>query len=109
MIVKDLLALTNWTSLNDEALDNSMDGVICGDLLSYVMGHGSSNQVWVTMQTHQNIIAIAALKEFACIILIDDYTLEIDVLESARKNLIPVIVSPLSAFETIRSLIQIGL
>ncbi|MEI7668211.1 MAG: hypothetical protein WCI62_04405 [Erysipelotrichaceae bacterium] len=109
MIVKDILALTQWTNLNDEALDNSIEGVICGDLLSYVMGHGSMNQVWVTMQTHQNIIAIAALKEFACIILIDDNTLELDVLESAKKNHISVITSPLSAFETIRSLIQIGL
>jgi len=109
MIVKELVELTHWKSLNPEAIDNPIKGVISGDLLSYILGHGSSNQIWITMQTHQNVIAIAALKEFACVILIDDNTVDEAVLESAKKNLIPVIISPLSAFETIRSLIQIGL
>ena len=50
-------------------LERTMAGGHCGDLLSEVMANAPVGCVWITIQTHQNIIAVAVLKEMAAIIL----------------------------------------
>jgi hypothetical protein len=108
MTVLELTQLTHWTMLNAGVLENTIEGIYAGDLLSYVMGNGESKQAWVTMQTHQNVIAICSLKEFSVLIIVDGNTLDEEALQSAKDNDVNVIVSPLPAFETIRKLVQLG-
>lgn len=109
MTVLELQRQTQWTCLSDHGNHHEIHSVFTGDLLSYVMGHALSDQVWVTMQTHQNVIAIAALKDLACVILIDDNQPDEDALMSAKEHEIPILISPLSAFETLRVLVNLGL
>jgi len=109
MTVVELTQLTHWTMINAGPLESVIEGVYVGDLLSYVMGNAGPNQAWVTMQTHQNVIAIASLKEFSVIILIDGNTMDEEALQSARDNDISILVSPLPAYETIQKLVQLGL
>ena len=45
-------------------------GGYTGDLLSDVMGNSKEGDIWVTRQVHQNIVAVAGLKEHAGIILV---------------------------------------
>ena len=40
-----------------------------GDLLSFVMGEASEGSLWVTVQTHLNVAAVAVLKEIPLIIV----------------------------------------
>lgn len=108
MTVLELTQLTHWTMLNAGVLESTIEGIYTGDLLSYVMGNGEPKQAWVTMQTHQNVIAICSLKEFSVLIIVDGNTLDEEALQSARDNDVNVIVSPLPAFETIRKLVQLG-
>ena len=108
MTVLELTQLTHWTMLNAGVLENTIEGIYTGDLLSYVMGNGEPKQAWVTMQTHQNVIAICSLKEFSVLIIVDGNTLDEEALQSAIDNDVNVIVSPLPAFETIRKLVQLG-
>jgi serine kinase of HPr protein (carbohydrate metabolism regulator) len=61
------------------------------------------------MQTHQNVIAIASLKEFSVLILVDGNSINEEDLQSARDNDIAILVSPLPAYETIQKLVQLGL
>jgi hypothetical protein len=108
MTVLELTQLTHWTMLNAGVLESTIEGIYTGDLLSYVMGNGEPKQAWITMQTHQNVIAICSLKEFSVLIIVDGNTLDEEALQSARDNDVNVIVSPLPAFETIRKLVQLG-
>jgi hypothetical protein len=108
MTVLELTQLTHWTMLNAGVLENTIEGIYTGDLLSYVMGNGEPKQAWVTMQTHQNVIAICSLKEFSVLIIVDGNTLDEEALQSAKDNDVNVIVSPLPAFETIKKLVQLG-
>ncbi len=48
-----------------------IEGLYIGDLLSWVMGHGQPGHVWATVQAHENVIAIAKLKEFSAIVLVE--------------------------------------
>ena len=50
-----------------EALTRAVGGGYAGDLLSDVIANGKKDQVWVTIQVHPNIVAVADLKELAAI------------------------------------------
>jgi hypothetical protein len=48
------------------------DGGYTSDLLSCVMAGAKSNYLWITLQAHLNIVAVAALLEVAAIIITED-------------------------------------
>ena len=63
MKVSDLVKELNLTVFCGEAgLDAEISGGYTSDLLSDVMGHIDEGMLWITMQTHQNIVAVATLK-----------------------------------------------
>ena len=49
-------------------LDKEIKGGYTSDLLSDVMGNAREGNIWITLQTHKNIMAIASLKELAAIV-----------------------------------------
>ena len=68
MKVSDLVKELNLTVFCGEAgLDAEISGGYTSDLLSDVMGHIDEGMLWVTMQTHQNIVAVATLKDAAAV------------------------------------------
>lgn len=82
-----------------KGLDNQITGGYTSDLLSDVMGHADEGKVWITLQTHKNVIAIASLKELAAVILIKNNEPDVDMLAQAEEEGIPVLGSTEEAFE----------
>ncbi len=80
-------------------LDKEVTGGYTGDLLSDVMGNSKEGYIWITRQVHQNIVAVASLKEHAGIILINSCQPTQETLEKAESEKIPIMVSDLPAFE----------
>lgn len=80
-------------------LDKEVTGGYTGDLLSDVMGNSKEGYIWITRQVHQNIVAVASLKEHAGIILINSCQPTQETLEKAASEKIPIMVSDLPAFE----------
>lgn len=83
-----------------DLLDRKVTGGFTGDLLSDVMAHSSEGDLWITRQVHQNIIAVASLKDHAGIVLVQGSEPAADTLEKAAKENVPILVSDLSGFET---------
>jgi hypothetical protein len=83
----------------EDKLKTEIQGGYTGDLLSDVMGNSKEGDIWITRQVHQNIVAVASLKEHAGIILVQDSEPAKDTLEKAIKEGIPIMISDLSAFE----------
>lgn len=79
----------------------------CGDLLSDVMGNAKENSVWMTMQTHKNIIAVASLKDLAAIILVNNNKPDSDTLELANQEEVIVLGTELTAFECAGRIYQV--
>lgn len=75
-----------------------LDGYI-GDLLSDVMANSKEGDLWITRQVHQNIIAVASLKDHAGIILVQGAEPATDTLEKALKENIPIMGTNLYSFE----------
>ena len=90
-------------------LGEEVTGGYTGDLLSDVIAHSRKGNIWVTIQTHPNIVAVAAMKELAGIILAGGREPDSDTLQKAEEEEIPVLVSPLFAFELAGKLYQKGI
>lgn len=100
MTLSDIAKETNLkVRACEEKLAVEVTGGYVGDLLSDVMGNAREGQVWITRQTHQNIVAVADLKELVGIILVNGCEPAEDTLEKAKEKGIPLLVSSLPAFE----------
>lgn len=84
------------------------EGVYIGDLLSIVMSKAQQNFLWITIQTHINIIAVATLVDLAGIIIAEGMEIEKDTIEKATEVSIPIFKSKLSAYEVACKLNEIG-
>jgi len=95
-IVKEL-GLTVFCG--EEGLENEITGGYSSDLLSDVMGHLDEGMIWITMQTHQNILAVATLKDAAAILIVNDSSPDEETLQKGREEGIPLLGTTLPAFE----------
>ena len=91
------LELTVYTGA--EGLDRNINGGYVSDMLSDVMGNGKEGDVWITLQNHLNVIAVASLKEMACVILVKGIIPADDVVEKAIEEHIPVLGSKEKTFD----------
>ncbi len=83
-----------------EKLDTEVTGGYCSDLLSDVMGNSSEGNIWLTIQVHKNIVAVAALKELAAILLVKGLSATEEAIEAAESQGIPILQTEEPAFET---------
>ena len=100
MKVQDIVKELNLTVFTgEEGLNREITGGYVSDLLSDVMGRASEGQIWITLQTHKNVMAIASLKELAAIILVQGYKPDEDMATQAKEEGIPVLGTNLPTFE----------
>lgn len=76
-----------------------IDGCYIGDLLSWVMGRAKSGNVWITIMSNINIIAVATLADVSCVILAEGVTIDDDVKSAAIAKGINILSSSLTAYE----------
>ncbi|MGI6188427.1 MAG: AraC family transcriptional regulator [Clostridiales bacterium] len=81
----------------------------CCDLLSRVMSKGKNGGVWITVQTHMNIVAVAVLTEIACIIIPEGIQVEEEVLNKAENEGVVILSSGMTAFELAGKLYKMGI
>jgi hypothetical protein len=100
MDIKTLVSTLNLQVRSaEDNLSVKISGGYTGDLLSDVMANSHEGDIWITRQVHQNIVAVASLKEHAGIILVNSCEPARDTLEKAVQEKIPIMVSDMSAFE----------
>lgn len=108
MKVSDLVKELDLTLFCGQAgLDAEITGGYTSDLLSDVMGHIEEGMVWITMQTHQNILAVATLKDAAAVLIVNGATPDEETLEKGKEEVVPLIGTPLSTFEITGKIYQL--
>jgi serine kinase of HPr protein (carbohydrate metabolism regulator) len=109
MKLKDIIEKLDLKVLSgQEKLDNEVTGGYTSDLLSDVIANSKEGNLWITLQTHQNIIAVAKLKDLAGIILINNREPDEDTLKKAQEEDMPVLCSQEMAFEVSGKLYELG-
>ena len=100
MKVQELVEKLNLKVLSGEkGLDREIEGCYVSDLLSDVMGNADSGNIWITLQTHKNVMAVASLKELACIILVKDFAPNEDTINQSNEEEIPILQTSMETFE----------
>lgn len=90
-------------------LEREVGGGYVSDMLSDVLTNASQDDVWVTVQRHLNIIAIAGMKEIAAIIIVNDRQPDEETLSQANTEKLPVLGTDMKAFEVVGKLYQLGI
>ncbi len=90
------------------SLKSEVTGGYTSDLLSDVIANSKEGNLWVTLQIHLNIVAVASMKGLAGIVLVNGREPEEETLEKAEAEGIPVMVSKLPAFELVGRLYNLG-
>ena len=81
-----------------ERLDTEVTGGYASDLLSDVMANSKAKNLWITLQTHENIVAVAKLKDLAGIIIINGRQPDEETLKRAEVEKVTLLGSGDSAF-----------
>ena len=93
----------------ENQLDEEVTGGYASDLLSDVIAHSRKGNLWITIQTHPNIVAVATMKELTAIILAGGREPDPETVQKAEEEGIPILVSPLFTFELAGRLYQTGI
>ncbi len=91
-----------------DALDRPVSGAVVSDLLSYVMAAAREGHLWITIQTHANIVAVGALGRVAAILVAGGFAPDEDAVEHALDEGIPLLASPETAFALAGKLYELG-
>lgn len=94
MKISDIVSTLNLEVVSGEkGLDREITGGYVSDLLSDVIGGAQEGNVWITMQTHHNVIAVASLKELAAVIIVKGLKPAEETVRKSNEEGIPVLSS----------------
>lgn len=92
MKISEIVTLLGLNVISGEGgLDRDITGGYTSDLLSDVIGGAHEGNVWITLQTHHNIIAIASLKDLAAVIIVKGLKATEETIKKSNEENIPVL------------------
>jgi predicted transcriptional regulator len=91
-----------------KGLEREITAGYCADLLSCVMARAKNGNVWVTLQAHPNVIAVATLLELAAVIITEGATIPAEVITRANAENIPLLATPHTTFQVVSELARLG-
>lgn len=108
MKIADIITKMNLTVYSGgNGLSREVKGAYVSDLLSDVMGNAREGQLWITLQSHKNIIAVASLKELAGIILVKGIKPDQDTIIKSEEEDLPVLGINMDTFNVAGKLYEI--
>lgn len=89
--------------------EQEIEGGYASDLLSDVLANGQAGNIWITIQVHRNIVAVASLKDFAGIIVAGGRQPEVASVTEAAREKLNLLTTTMSSYEVIGKLFQLGI
>ena len=110
MTLREMAAALELTIVSDTAaLDEPLAGGYVSDLLSHVMGQAKAGQIWITMQGHQNIIAVASLVGLVAVVVAGGIEPEQQTIVKAKEQEVILCKTSLSVYEATGRLYRLSL
>ncbi|MDI6801151.1 MAG: DRTGG domain-containing protein [Thermodesulfovibrionales bacterium] len=80
-------------------MDAEVTGCYISDLLSDVMANSKGGELWITLQTHPNIVAVAVIKGISGIIITNGRLPENDTIKKAEAEKITIVTTQHTTFD----------
>jgi len=101
MKITDIVSALNLTVVSGEnGLNNEVTGGYVSDLLSDVIGNAREGNIWITLQTHQNVAAVATLKDISAVIIVKGAMPEEETIKKSNEGNIPFLSANGDTFTT---------
>jgi hypothetical protein len=91
------------------ALNREITGGYSADLLSCVMARAKAGNVWVTLQAHPNVLAVALLLEMAAVIISEGAPIPGELKAKANAEGIALLATPHTTFWVVSELARMGI
>jgi serine kinase of HPr protein (carbohydrate metabolism regulator) len=106
--LKTLLPVLQAQPLTDKA-DVEVAGCYIADLLSDVLAHAKPDILWVTIQTHRNVVSVAAMKDVPVVLITCGRKPEPEIIREAEEEGVVLLTTPLSTYEAAGKLWEAGI
>jgi predicted transcriptional regulator len=106
--LQSILSAMQAEPLTDET-DVAITGCYISDLLSDVLAHSQPGMLWLTIQTHRNVVSVAATKEIAAVLFTCGRRPEALIIGEAAEEGIVLLTTPLTTYEAAARLWEAGL
>lgn len=93
---------------SEEHLDRDIEGGYASDMLSCVMAGAQAGNIWITLLTHLNVIAVAVLLDVPAIIVSEHSPIEPPVLQKAQDEGIVILHSHEDTYTVVGKLYELG-
>lgn len=109
MIVSEIVEVLGLTvAAGAQGLEREVTGGYASDLLSCVMAGAATGNLWVTLQAHPNVVAVADLLGLAGVIITEGVAADEATLARAEERGIPILLARETTFTTVARLAAQG-
>jgi hypothetical protein len=108
MTVKEIVDELGLQVITPGDMEREVTGGYAADLLSCVMAKAQVGNVWVTLQAHPNVVAVASLLNLAAVIISEDTKPDMETVERAQENQVMLLGSPQTTFAVVGRLSKLG-
>ncbi|MBA4392449.1 MAG: serine kinase, partial [Desulfobacca sp.] len=91
------------------ALSRPIKGGYASDLLSCAMKGAKGDFLWVTLQSHINVVAVASLANLAGVIITEGNRPAQETIDQAVNEKVVLLVTPLDTFSVVGQLTSLGI
>jgi hypothetical protein len=105
MTLQEIVKTLGWKVLaGEDQLDRPVTGGYASDLLSCVMAGARAGNLWVTLQGHPNVVAVASLLQVAAVVVSESAPVDPVTVERARENRVVLLTTPLDTYSAVSRL-----
>jgi len=111
MTLQEIIEKLNLTVLTNPSDFSQirLSGGYCSDLLSCVMAGAKPGTLWITLQAHINIVAVAALTDCAAVIISEGANPEPEVLAKANSQGVTLLGTSQTSYQVAGQLWELGI
>ena len=107
--LKEIIETLNLETVSSVSTEGrSVVGGYAADLLSCAMKGAKKDYVWVTLQSHLNVVAVASLSNLAGVIITEGNRPDPETVARAEKEGVVLLVTPKTTFTVVGELTLLG-
>ena len=109
MTVNEVIEQLNLSIVTGADLAREITGGYASDLLSCVMASAQAGNVWVTLQAHPNVVAVASLLELSAVIITEGVSPDSETIHKAQTESITLLGSRQDTYTVVGALAALGI
>jgi len=95
--------------VGEKIAEQDIAGGYCGDLLSDCIANAKEGSIWVTIQSHPNVVAVAVLVGMPCIVICNYQEVNEETTKRAQKEGITILRTSLTSYQAVSVLYSLGI